>query len=275
LAGGITQIKFDTPVAAKLTGSPLKSKTELEKQKSVFEKKGDREKVEHIEKQLKEMEKLGIDHTILRISVVGDPATDWKHTVDEIKSKLKGNKDLYGNILYVSKLQRIDGFDPEVIKSMHVSIDPFNSKHMNTTMENVKKLKKMNPDINITLRIRSFDSNNKELSDNLQKAVQFANDNDLPVLETKMRYTRQVAKLLEMNESSYHDTDGVNIKANHNFLGKKGHDANQGKMREFTDRKMVANKHVECDPTLKGCLSCGNCVRTTLNKNLPWQVNRT
>lgn len=296
LAGGMSTTKFDTPVASKLTKKLVLGKDDIQKDLKSWTDKMNRYKddpkayrevkispehpegkillydeaeknVKHYQKQLDEMEIRGIDHTILRIGVVGDPATNWKHTCDEISKGLKGKPS--DNILFVSKLQRIDGFDPNIIKNMHVSVDPFNSKHMDITMANVRKLKKENPDLNIVLRIRSFDSNNKELKANLKKAVDFANENDLPVLETKMRYSSTIADLLEMNKASYHETKGSNIKANHNFLGTKGHDASTKKEFENPDNELKANKHLECDPYLTGCQACGNCANTA-TKNYPW-----
>ena len=296
LAGGMSTTKFDTPVASKLTKKLILGKDDIQKDLKTWSAKMEQYKndpkafrevkispehpegkvmlydeaeknVKHYQKQLKEMEIRGIDHTILRIGVVGDPATNWKHTCDEISKGLKGKPS--DNILFVSKLQRIDGFDPKIIKNMHVSVDPFNSKHMDITMANVRKLKKENPDLNIVLRIRSFDSNNKELKANLKKAVDFANENDLPVLETKMRYSSTIADLLEMNKASYHQTKGSNIKANHNFLGTKGHDADTKKDFENPNNPLKANKHLECDPYLTGCQACGNCANTA-TKNYPW-----
>jgi len=291
LAGGITQVKFDSPVACDIAGKASHSKEEIEKDKANLEKqipelektpdavrkvkptvenpsgeinilKEAKDKITHWTKQLDEMGRVGVDKTFLRIGVVGDPASNWEHTNEVMKKKLNGKG--FENVVYVSKLQRIDGFDPSVIKNMHVSVDPFNKEHMDKTMANVLALKKRDPDLNIVLRIRSFDSKNPELMGNLKQAVQFANDNDLPVLETKMRYTKTVATLLEMNTASYHETDGVNIKANHNFLGTGGYDAKEKKAFKNEGNALKANKYYECDKLLEGCQSCGNCVKTIL-----------
>jgi hypothetical protein len=78
-----------------------------------------------------------------------------------------------------------------------------------------------------------------------------------------------VAKLMNMNLESYHETDGVNIKANHNFLSDKGYDAKTKTQKEGSNPELKANKHLECDPVLQGCQKCGNCVNTAMQK-YPW-----
>lgn len=300
LAGGMSTTKFDTPVAAKLSKKLILSKDDIQKDLDKWIAKREKYKndpeayrevkvspehkdgkiplykeadknVQHYQKQINEMKDRGIDHTILRIGVVGDPATNWKHTNEQILKGLNGKSP--DNIIFVSKLQRIDGFDPKVVRNMHISVDPFNSKHMETTMANVKKLKEQSPDLNIVLRIRSFDSKDPELSANLKKAVAFANENDLPVLETKMRYSRTIADLMKMNiDASYHATKGSNIKANHNFLGTKGYDTTKKGEFENPDNELKVNKHLECDPYLTGCQACGNCANTA-TQNYPWNTD--
>jgi hypothetical protein len=182
----------------------------------------------------------------LRVGMAGDPAFDWKWTVDQIKDVMKRSpKATPEKIVYVTKLQKIEGFDPSVIKNMQVSVDPLNREHMETTMKNVEKLKKKDPNLNIILRIRSYDSNRKDLQKSLQDAVDFANKNKLPVLETKMRGDGAFLELLDLDKSSYHKT-ATQFKANHNFLS----------------GKIDKSRYLECDPFLKGCKTCNNCAKT-------------
>ncbi len=283
LADGIVKTRFDTPTESEIKGK-MDTKKEIQKRYdryvSIYPSIGEDEKtsvhgsivnkkeeiakqIEFTKRQLDEMNKKGIDHTFLRVGVVGDPASNWEHThkqIDKLISKTKGNVD---NILFVSKLQRIDGLDPMKIKNIQVSIDPFNEKHMKTTMDNIMKIKKANPDINMLIRIRSFESKNKKLMNNLQQAIDFVNKNDIPVLETKMRFTTPIADLLEIDRTKYHrpvkiDKEGkevergANIKANSGFL--------KGKI----------GKYLECDPKLKGCQHCGNCMNHC-TQTYPWK----
>lgn len=283
LADGIAKVRFDTPTESDIHGK-MDTKEAIEKRLenarktyetltgeektsvhgTIVNKKEEMEKqIGFMKKQLSDMKKAGIDHTFLRVGVVGDPASNWEHTHKQMEKLLKKSKGDLDRVLFVSKLQRMDGLDPKKIKNIQVSIDPFNEKHMKRTMENALKIKRANPEINMIIRIRSFQSKNKKLMDNLQQAIDFVNKNDLPVLETKMRFTTPIADLLEMDREYYHKPKkidkegkeverGANIKANHNFL--------KGKV----------NKHLECDPLLKGCQFCGNCVNHC-TQNYPWK----
>ena len=181
---------------------------------------------------------------VLRIGITGDPATDWEHSVKQIKSVIARSEGADSHsVVVVSKLQNLAGFDPSVIKNMQVSMDPLDPKQMKITMENLLRIKDVSPDANIVLRIRSFASKNKELSASLKEAVDFANKNKFPVLETKMRFTKEIAKILDADMSQYHDAGSV-VKANKGFL------------------KQNAKRYLECDPRLKGCKFCGNCAKT-------------
>lgn len=289
--GGIQQMKFDLPVACSIDNQLIYSKNDiqkgleewkakqakLEKDPNAKKEKVDeaRETVMHYEKMIDKMNTIKVDHTFLRIGVVGDPATNWKHTCDTVSKKLNGQPA--DSIVYVTKLQRIDGFDPKVIRNMQVSVDPLNVDSMKTTMDNIKKLKQRDNSLNIVLRIRSFDSKNQELRNNLMTAVKFANDNDLPVLETKMRYPKVIANMMEMNLDSYHRPldknlkgKGTNMKANHNFLSDKGWDSTTNSVFKNPDNPFRVNKHLECDPKLTGCENCGNCVNVA-RQNYPWK----
>lgn len=181
---------------------------------------------------------------VLRVGITGDPATDWEHSIKQIQDVIARSEGASEkSVVVVSKLQNLVGFKPEVIKNMQVSIDPLDPKQMKITMENLLRIKDASPDSNIVLRIRSFASKNKELQNSLKEAVDFANKNKFPVLETKMRFTKEIAKILDADMSKYHDAGSV-VKANEGFLKKQ------------------VKRYLECDPRLKGCKFCGNCSRT-------------
>jgi hypothetical protein len=191
---------------------------------------------------------------MLRVGIVGDPATDWAHTANQMKKVIARSKGASADnsIVYTTKLQSIDGFDPEVIKNMQVSVDPLNQDHMRITMKNLLKLKQVAPDANIHLRIRSYASNNPELQASLKEAVDFANKYNFKVLETKMRFPRAIARLLEIDESKYHPVGSV-IKANVDTAKQSS---------GFLSGQIKNGNYLECDPVLKGCKSCGSCPKT-------------
>ena len=87
-------------------------------------------------------------HQTLRIGVSGDPAADWAHTAREIQKVLKNSPGTTSenNVMFITKLQNIDGFDPKVIRNLQISLDPLNPAQMEITMKNLRILKKKYPE---------------------------------------------------------------------------------------------------------------------------------
>jgi hypothetical protein len=190
-----------------------------------------------------------------RFGTVGDPAYDWAHSVDQVKKVIARSpeefdprKGVYG----ITKLQSIDGLDTSIFHNLEVSLDPLFPDHMMTAMQNVVRLKRMDPDVNIYLRIRSFESLNKDLSASLDTAVKFAKDTGLPVLETRMRWKSGGGKkekgsfdLIEGDPSMY-KRSGPQMKLKTSAL----------------DKRFDPGQFSQCntlDILEDACLKCGRC----------------
>ena len=183
---------------------------------------------------------------MLRIGVVGDPATDWKHTQKEIQKVLKRSNCGADRVIYVTKLQKTAGLDPNLVKNMQISIDPLNPAHMEKTFQNIAKIK-MQPGgdkINMILRIRSYKSNNKDLARMLETAVNCSNALKLPVLETRMRMPKKICNALSFDLKTY-KKHGSSLKPQSGFL-----------------KNMAKHGYFLCDQNNKGCKACGNCLKT-------------
>lgn len=179
----------------------------------------------------------------LRIGIVGDPATDWKHTIQEVKKIVKRSKlDNTDRIIFVTKLQNIDEIDTSIVKNIQVSVDPFDPKQMEVTLRNVQQLIGR---ANIVLRIKTFISHDLQLTSRLKSAIGFANTYGLPVLETRFRCQKDVANLLDLNMLCY--------------KFKKGYYRYE---KSIIKDSLKEGKHFLCDKNNNGCKTCGNCVNS-------------
>jgi len=192
---------------------------------------------------------------ILRLGEVGDPAgpsmdmkvSGWEWTIKEVQryiaeSQAKGQIVGFENVFYNTKLQRIDGFDPTVIRNMEVSLDPMDPRQMEISMKNIVAIKKMDPTVNIAVRIRSINSLDPILSRAQADAVKFANMLKIPVLETRMRFTSKlVMAALNLDVTKYR-------REHHQFRGLPA-------LKELAD-----NWHL-CDKSGQGkCETCLGCI---------------
>jgi len=171
-----------------------------------------------------------------RIGNFGDPAINWAHTEKMIKKyKIK-------NFFVVTKLQSIKGFSG-YCKNLQVSVDPMNELHLIRTLQNVETLLN-NFDVNIVLRIRSSDTNNFLINLFQYEAVLFANNHNLPVLETRVRFKDKKAyDKYDLIAESYEWTRSfLRPKNNLRFL----HDVEQ---------------HYVCDEAGNKCAGCLNCLK--------------
>lgn len=185
---------------------------------------------------------------VLRIGEKGDPSRNWAHTNEQVRNMLararKAKQDVSAdNVLFTTKLLNLDGFDPKINRHLQVSLDPLFPDHMIRTMENILRVKSAHPSVVIVARIRSFHSTNADLNGALQVAVDFANKYKIPVLETRMRFTRKSSfTLLELDKSKYK------------------HVGNQKKMKSPALKEESKDYHL-CDVKDKSCPSCKNCVK--------------
>jgi len=188
----------------------------------------------------------------LRIGEKGDPSRDWAHTHTQVKALLersnkKGHKvTAEKDVFYTTKLQNVEGFNPETQKNLQVSLDPMYPDHMWRTMENLLRIKAAHPEVMIVLRIRSFATTDPDLKDAQNAANEFANRFKLPVLETRMRFIRKSSfKLLRLDEDAYERV------------------GNQWKLKKPLLKKEV-DKFFLCDVKSKSCPACKNCIKATL-----------
>jgi hypothetical protein len=164
----------------------------------------------------------------MRVGTSGDPAIDWAHSNKEIQGVFDRSENVTTdkNLFGITKLQSIEGFDPAIWKNLEVSLDPLNPDHMLKTMSNIQKLKKINPDINISARIRSYKSNNPALQRTQNDAVQFANHNGLEILETKMRFkNKEYEDILDLDKAAYKGKGAQRVYDGESILKKDNPDA--------------------------------------------------
>jgi hypothetical protein len=147
---------------------------------------------------------------ILRIGTNGEPGKDWNHTALQVKDLIerstKGDNVVTPekNIFFISKMLNINGWNPDYIKNVEVSLDPLYPDHMRQSMINVARIKTQYPDTNFVLRIRSIASNDPSIMAVQQDAVDFANELALPVLETKLRFNKNISeKILDLDMTQY------------------------------------------------------------------------
>jgi len=175
-----------------------------------------------------------------RFGTAGDPGTDWKHSekmVKEINPK---------KCFAVTKLLTLKGFTG-FFENIQVSVDPLNEKHFYRTLSNVEKILKKFPKVKIILRLRSVSSTDLRLNMLQNEAVVFANLNNLPVMETRMRFNRKDSiEKYSLVKEDYFMSDGKQTKP---VWGKR-----------FI---VGAKRYYDCDLYGAKCENCSNCT-------LPW-----
>jgi len=175
-----------------------------------------------------------------RFGTVGDPATDWKH------SEKMGKQLNPKNFFAVTKLQSLKGFTGYFDK-LQVSVDPLNERHFYKTLGNVEKILEKFPNVKIILRVRSISTIDLRLMMLQNEAVVFANLNNLPVMETRMRFNRKDSiQKYNLVKEDYFMSKGKQTKPN---WGKK-----------FI---VGAKRYYDCDLYGAKCENCSNCT-------LPW-----
>lgn len=130
--------------------------------------------------------------TLVRVGVNGDGGIDWQHTANEMRKLLDRSPDATAekNLFFVSKLQSLKGFDPEIAKNIEVSLDPLNPTQLQITIDNLRTLKEKFPEVKIQARIRSLISKNPIIKAQMQKAIDITNELKIPTLETRLRWKR-------------------------------------------------------------------------------------
>ena len=185
---------------------------------------------------------------MLRVGEKGDASRAWAHTNKEIekliaRSREKGQDVSMDNVFYTTKLLSLNGFDPKINRHLQVTLDPLYPDHMIRTMENILRLKSAHPNVTVVARVRSFYSNNKDLNESLQMAVEFANKYKLPVLETRLRFIRKSSfDVLELDRDQYKRV------------------GNQFKMKTPAIADEADNYHL-CDMKEAACPACKNCTK--------------
>ncbi len=126
-------------------------------------------------------------------------AYNWDYTNEQLKNTnlhtdgywegsryVPGGKD---KTFLITKLQSLDGFDPDIIRNLEVSVDPTMPDHAFRSLKNIEELKnKYGDKVNITMRVRSIASGSDEINALQKAAVDLANKNDIPILETRLRF---------------------------------------------------------------------------------------
>lgn len=180
------------------------------------------------------------DDAWYRIGNSGDPATDWKYSEEKVKEQG------FVNFFCVTKLQTLRGFTGFFDK-LQVSIDTINEAHYKRTLANIETILKEYPLVKIMLRVRSISTTNLHLLILQQQVVDFANLNNLPVLETRLRFNRV---------DSYEKYS----------LVKEDYEMRADKMtRPIHGKQFIVNakKYYDCDLSGAKCENCSNCT-------LPW-----
>lgn len=174
-----------------------------------------------------------------RIGNSGDPSMNWKYSEELVK------KWGFKRNFCVTKLQTLKGFTGYFDK-LQVSVDPLNSKHFFKTLENVATILKEYPLVKIMLRVRTVSTIDPDLLQLMDTVVKFANMNNLPIMETRMRFN---------NKGCFEKYS----------LCKEDYTWRQGYLRPHHGLKFLvgAKKYYDCDLYGKKCINCSNCT-------LPW-----
>ncbi|HSW40407.1 MAG TPA: hypothetical protein VLL97_13040 [Acidobacteriota bacterium] len=146
----------------------------------------------------------------LRLGTMGDPGSDWKHTNEQIRKKIREscaeghNVSPEKNIFVVTPLLDLDGYDPKTVPNLQVSLDPVQFDKTRVSMLNILRVKARHPEVNIAVRIRSLATNSPDFNAARDALVGFANRFNLRGIETMLRFRKNVTKkTLQLIEDAY------------------------------------------------------------------------
>jgi hypothetical protein len=179
---------------------------------------------------------------LYRIGNYGDPSINWRHS-ESIARK-------YGleNNFVVTKLVYTKGFTG-YFKRLQVSVDTLQKGHLDLTLHNVKKIYWEYPDVKMVLRIRSISSHNQILMMRQQEAVNLANEMGIPVLDTRLRFTRKDAEDKYLLVAEDYEWRGSYLRPKHGKI-----------FLEDVER------YYDCDLFGNHCKDCKNCELTWEDK---------
>ena len=178
-----------------------------------------------------------------RIGNSGDPATNWKYSEQLIK------KWSFKQFFCVTKLQSIKGFTG-FFNNLQVSVDPLNEKHFFKTLKNIEVILKNFPNVKIMLRVRSSSTYDLKILKLQQESILFSNINNLPILETRMRFNNKTAfEKYNLVKEDY-SWRGSYYRPHHGLRFLVG-----------------AKKYYDCDLYGLKCANCSNCT-------LPWTTEQ-
>jgi hypothetical protein len=123
---------------------------------------------------------------LYRIGNSGDPCVNWEHSEKIIKEKMILNN------FVVTKLQTLKGYTG-FFHRLQVSIDTLNKAHFDKTVGNIYKLVRDFTEAQVVMRIRSLNSNDPSVMKRQEEAVQLANQLNLPILDTRIRFQRKAS----------------------------------------------------------------------------------
>ena len=183
------------------------------------------------------------DNVWYRIGNSGDPAMNWKYSEKLVKEwKFK-------QFFSVTKLQSLKGFTGFFDK-LQVSVDPLNEKHFRKTLDHVEYILKNYPKVKIMLRVRSVSTTNLKILMLQQEAITFSNLNNLPILETRMRFNNKTAFEKYSLVKEDYEWRGSYYRAKHGLKHIIG-----------------AKRYYDCDLYGAKCANCSNCT-------LPWTTEQ-
>ena len=150
---------------------------------------------------------------ILRWGEKGDPSSNWAHHNAQSDAILDRSRKQPGSesineaedMFVITKLQKLEGYDPSKSPNLEISVDPLFPEDMIHTIAGAKALKDTYGDkVNLVFRIRSFDSEDPDLQDSLNIAIDSAKELGARVLETKLRFKNKlILDALKMRKDSY------------------------------------------------------------------------
>jgi len=208
----------------------------------------------------------GKDFTPAELDTILEPAYDWSYTNQQFRNTNLNAPEAHSKVFVITKLNSIKNFDPTVIRNLEVSIDPLIPHHFFRSLKNIEKLKEMDPTLNISMRIRSISTYSDEVNALQKIAVDFANQHDLPVLETRLRF-RHIGRAEKYMVQPDYLKSGPQFK--HGSYSVEGPKVRE-EVKEVSPLSQMGIKkanHYICDEVNWGgagaCGKCQNCRRFT------------
>ena len=173
---------------------------------------------------------------VYRFGTFGDPAEDWEWTFREIgRLQKRGMRRFY----LLTKLQSLDGFQPDPNLCMHVSFDPLDPKQLAITLKNFNAI-----EANRVVMIKSIHSGHDLIMARQDDVIAFAQAREVPILETRF-YT--------------HIRDDLRLLRMHGYKKKGSLFKYPGSVLEDC---FGLKGHLICDKSNTGkCRDCLNCLR--------------